>query len=348
MRILPSHRVGGGEVVPVETEARPRAMVTGAAGFIGSQLAGRLLSEGYEVTGVDRFSDHYARSVKEHNVAGLMNQPGFRLVEADLCTAGLGTMLEGVDYVFHQAAQPGVRVSWGDRFDIYLRDNVLATQRLLEAALPFLPPERHDSRSHPGLKRFILASSSSVYGNSDDLPLRETSPCRPYSPYGVTKLAAEHLAMLYHNNFGVPAVALRYFTVYGPGQRPDMAFHRFLETAYSGGTITIYGDGEQTRDYTYVSDIVEANLLACRGPVGRVYNIGGGSRVTVNRVIELLQQVAGVSFRVEYIAPQHGDVRHTWADTNRANHDLGYRPKVDLREGLRTQAAWMRALSDVE
>jgi len=329
---------------------RPRALVTGVAGFIGSHLAERLLARGYEVIGVDCFTDYYARSLKERNLADVMGragpqraQPGhFQFVEADLCTAELASLLEGVNYVFHQAAQAGVRTSWGEQFDTYVRDNIMATQRLLEASLPFLAAE------NASLQRVILASSSSVYGNSEDLPLRESSPCRPYSPYGVTKLAAENLGMLYYHNFGVPVIILRYFTVYGPRQRPDMAFHRFLKAIFSGEPITVYGDGEQTRDYTYITDAVEANLLACHSSAGRVYNIGGGSRVTVNEVIRMMEEITGIKATVKYVAPQYGDVRHTWADTSLARRELGFRPRVNLREGLRAQIAWLRELYDFD
>ena len=326
----------------------PSALVTGVAGFIGSHLAARLLSEGYEVIGVDRFSDHYSRSTKERNVAGLTGCSRFQLVEADLCTTELRPLLERVQYVFHQAGQPGVRVSWGEQFDTYVRDNILATQRLLEAALPTVPGSGKGSPPGVGIERFVLASSSSVYGNSEDLPLRETSRCRPHSPYGVTKLAAENLGILYHRNFGVPVTALRYFTVYGPRQRPDMAFSRFLKAILSGGTINIYGDGEQTREYTYVTDIVEANISSCRGPVGKVYNIGGGSRATVNEVIGMMEDILGIAARVKRVDPQRGDVRHTWADTSLAAHDLGFRSSVKLRQGLESQCAWMRNVGPSE
>ncbi|MCD6519652.1 MAG: GDP-mannose 4,6-dehydratase [Anaerolineae bacterium] len=306
-------------------------LVTGVAGFIGSHLAERLLREGYRVVGVDCFTDYYAREIKEHNIQGLLQAPGFTFIEADLGEMDLVSLLEGVSYVFHQAAQAGVRASWGQSFAIYTTLNILNTQKLLEAA------------RQSKLKKFIYASSSSVYGDSDELPLRETTLLRPVSPYGVSKLAGEHLARLYAKNFGVPTVSLRYFTVYGPRQRPDMAFHKFLRAIYTGGTIHIYGDGEQTRDFTFVSDAVEANILAMtRGEPGSYFNIGGGSRVTVNHCLDLLRQITGRDFPVRYETPQHGDVRHTWADTTAARNELGFCPRVSLEEGLRAEDEWFR------
>ncbi len=305
-----------------------RCLVTGVAGFIGSHLAERLVGEGWEVVGVDCFTDYYPRPLKEANLARLRDEPHFHLVEADLGTANLTSLLDGVEVVFHQAAQAGVRASWGTSFADYTHNNVLATQRLLEAA-----------KDRP-LRKFVYASSSSVYGDTRDLPMRETSLPRPYSPYGVTKLAAEHLCELYRRNFGVPTISLRYFTVYGPRQRPDMGFHRFIRFALTGRPVPVYGDGEQTRDFTYISDAVEANLLALREGVTGVFNIGGGSRVTVNQVLEMLREILGVEFQIEHQERQHGDVRHTWADTSAAREALGFVPKVGLREGLTAQVEW--------
>ncbi|MHB1294782.1 MAG: NAD-dependent epimerase/dehydratase family protein [Anaerolineae bacterium] len=307
-------------------------LVTGAAGFIGSHLSERLLHNGYRVIGVDCFTDYYPRAIKERNLAALRGQPGFTFLEDDLGTMDLAALLEGVSYVLHQAAQAGVRASWGASFAVYTDLNILNTQKLLEAA-----------RGVPTLKRFVYASSSSVYGDSDELPLTESAAPKPVSPYGVTKLAGEHLARLYASNFGLPTVALRYFTVYGPRQRPDMAFHKFLRAIYEGRSIEIYGDGEQTRDFTFVADAVQANVLAMdHGTLGGYYNIGGGSRVTVNQCLDVLRRVTGRPVRVDYHAMQHGDVRHTWADTTAAREELGFAPRVTLEEGLRAEDAWFR------
>ncbi len=312
-----------------------RALITGVAGFIGSSLGDRLIARGDEVVGVDCFTDYYARELKEQNLAGLRQSPRFRLVEADLVTADLPALLDGVDVVFHQAAQAGVRASWGTTFESYTHHNVLGTQRLLEAV-----------KQHGGIRRLVYASSSSVYGDTLDLPMRETSYPRPFSPYGVTKLAAEHLSELYRHNFGVSTVSLRYFTVYGPRQRPDMGFHRFINDLLAGKPLSIFGSGEQTRDFTFIDDIVEANLAAAalEGVEG-VYNLGGGSRVTLLEVLRTLADVAGRPLELNHLPEQAGDVKHTEADTSRAREKLGYAPRVSLREGLTRQVAWQRSLA---
>ncbi len=310
-----------------------RALITGVAGFVGSTLAERLVSEGHEVVGVDCFTDYYPRPIKERNVAGLRGGPRFELIEADLVGMDLAAALRGVDVVFHQAAQAGVRASWGRTFETYVHSNVHATQLLLEAV-----------RDAGTVQRFVYASSSSVYGDTPDLPMRETSLPHPYSPYGVTKLAAEHLAELYRHNFGVRAVSLRYFTVYGPRQRPDMGFHRFIARMLRGEALPVYGDGEQTRDFTFIDDIVEANVQAATRPgAAGVYNVGGGSRVTLNQVLRTLAEVLGQDLKIDPGPPQAGDVKHTFAETTRARAELGYAPKVDLREGLTRMVAWARA-----
>jgi nucleoside-diphosphate-sugar epimerase len=307
------------------------SVVTGVAGFIGSNLAERLLAEGHRVIGIDCFTDYYAREAKEANLAGLGENPGFSLTEADLCDVEIAPLLRGARYIYHEAAQPGVRASWGTQFRDYSDNNLLATQRLLEAARDV------------GVIKFVFASSSSVYGNPPHLPTREDSPLRPYSPYGVTKLAAENLCHLYHDNFGLPTVALRYFTVFGPRQRPDMAFRRFMKSMIEGEPLTLYGDGDQTRDFTYVADIVEANLLAARSDVsGRALNIGGGTRITVRDVIAKVGQALGIEPRIERLDVQHGDARHTWADTTAARELLGFKPRFGLDEGLAREAAWVR------
>lgn len=309
-----------------------RCLVTGCAGFIGSHLAERLILLGHTVIGIDNFSDYYPRRVKEDNLSWLRGQPAFTFVEGDLAQMELAPWLEGVEWVFHQAAQAGVRASWGADFAIYTQANILATQRLLEAV-----------KGSPTLQAFVYASSSSVYGDAERYPTREDFLPQPISPYGVSKLAGEHLCRLYARAYGVPAVSLRYFTVYGPRQRPDMAFHRFIRAMLAGAPLVIFGDGQQTRDFTYVDDIVEANLLAVqRGRPGEVYNIGGGSRVTVREVVALLEEIIGRPAQVQFAPVQKGDVLHTAADIRKAVQELGYHPRSTLREGLEQEVAWLR------
>ncbi|MBI4735582.1 MAG: NAD-dependent epimerase/dehydratase family protein [candidate division NC10 bacterium] len=316
----------------------PASLVTGAAGFIGSHLCERLLQAGHRVVGLDAFTDYYPRAVKEANLGTLRTRPDFRFLEVDLARADLAPVVAEADFIFHQAGQPGVRASWGREFDVYVEHNIRATQRLLEAA-----------RGSARLQRLVFASSSSVYGETSDLPLREHSPTRPFSPYGVTKLAAEHLCSLYHANYGLPTVALRYFTVYGPRQRPDMAFHKFIRAALQDRPIVLYGDGEQTRDFTYVGDAVEANWLALAPrAVGQVFNIGGGSRCSVIQVLASLEEILGRPIRRDQRPTPPGDVRHTWADTTRAREVLGFSPRASLQEGLARQVAWLRMTAPPE
>jgi nucleoside-diphosphate-sugar epimerase len=311
-----------------------KTVVTGAAGFIGSHLTERLLRDGHEVTGIDAFVDYYPRAVKERNLEAARRDPRFRLVEGRLQEMDLGPLLSGVDAVYHLAAQAGVRASWGRDFAVYTDNNVLGTQRLLEAALAAAVP------------RVVYASSSSVYGDAAQMPLREDAACSPVSPYGVTKLAAEHLCHLYHRNHGLHAVSLRFFTVYGPRQRPDMAFHKFLKACRDGTEIEIYGDGEQTRDFTYVDDIVEALCRAAEtGRAGRAYNVGGGERVALNEVLRRIAAVTGREPSIRREDAQKGDMRDTFADTGRAQADLGFRSTVDLDEGLRREWDWIRGIA---
>lgn len=308
------------------------ALVTGAAGFIGSTLTDRLLADGVRVTGVDAFTDYYDAALKRRNLEGARRHPAFSLLELDLSQADLSA-LPGVDVVFHQAAQPGVRASWGREFATYTLYNVLATQRLLERY-----------KDTP-LERFVYASSSSIYGDAESYPTSEAVLPRPFSPYGVTKLAGEHLVLLYGRNFGVPVTALRYFTVYGPRQRPDMAFHRFCRAMLAGEPITVYGDGRQSRDFTFVSDAIEANVRAWQraAPQG-VYNIGGGSQVDVLEAISLLEKSLGVNARVNFEPRPPGDPLRTRADAARLAADLGYATSVGIADGLAAEAAWARTL----
>ena len=307
-----------------------KAFVTGAAGFIGSTLAERLLQDGADVIGLDSFTDYYPRAIKESNLSGLRQQPRFRFIESRIQDADLARLVADRTHVFHLAAQAGVRKSWGRDFAVYTTNNVEATQVLLEACVG-LP-----------LERLVYASSSSVYGDEVPMPMREDALPQPVSPYGVSKLAAEHLCGLYHVNYGVPAVSLRYFTVYGPRQRPDMGFYKFLKASIRKEPITLYGDGEQTRDFTYVHDAVTATMTAAvRGVPGRVYNIGGGSRVSVNQVLEIIGRVSGRAPLVTRDLAQKGDMRHTYAETRLARADLAFAPAVSLEQGLAAEYTWL-------
>ncbi len=311
-----------------------KIVVTGAAGFIGSHLVETLLDRGEEVIGIDQFNDYYDPNIKRKNISASHDRPNFRLIEDDVQNIDWKTLLDGVEIVFHQAAQAGVRASWGGGFRAYTERNINTTQILLEAA------------KEKNLKRFVYASSSSVYGNATSFPTSETTLPKPVSPYGVTKLAAEHLCGLYHVNYGVPTVALRYFTVYGPRQRPDMAFHKFLKAALHDEAISVYGDGQQTRDFTFIEDAVAANLASAEAPdaVGEAFNIGGGSRVTLKQTIEIMEKIVGHPIRINYMETSKGDARHTSADVSKAKKLIGYAPKVSIEEGLRREWEWIKAL----
>ncbi|CAN5706011.1 NAD-dependent epimerase/dehydratase family protein [soil metagenome] len=310
-----------------------RVLVTGAAGFIGSHLVERLLSGGYEIVGVDAFTGYYSRERKERNLASVAGEPGFELVEGDLMKLDLKELLYGVDAVLHLAGEPGVRRSWGGNFGRYMERNVLTTQRLLEAV-------------SGGCTRFVYVSSSSVYGGDGGGPVDEAHPRRPASPYGMSKLAAEELVVLYRRERGVRATVLRYFTVYGPRQRPEMVLARFLFAARKGRSVEVFGDGEQTRDMTYVLDAVEATAAALDAAPG-IYNVGGGTRATVNEMLDAVRRVTGVDVEVRYGPPAAGDVRSTWADSRRAERELGYAPRTSLEDGIAAQAEWAMRESPV-
>ena len=313
--------------------ARSTFLVTGCAGFIGSSTALALLRSGHHVRGVDRMSNYYDTRLKEKNLRALRQYPEFEFATSDLADTDIGSLLDGVDYVMHFAAQAGVRSSWGSEFEVYVRDNVLATQRLFEAA------------TGARIKKVLYASSSSVYGNAPDYPTTEQSPTRPVSPYGVTKLAGENLALLYQQNYGLPVVCLRYFTVYGPRQRPDMAFHRFIRAALTIVPIRVFGDGTQTRDFTYVEDIVTANIVAtASSDAAGIFNIGGGHRLALNEVLDTLSDVLGSHVEREIDPEQPGDVRDTSADTSSAFRAFGYEPRTSLEQGLRAEVDWVREL----
>ena len=312
-------------------KAPTRVVVTGAAGFIGSHLCERLLGDGHEVIGIDSFSDYYERDRKEQNLETLRRDVRFTLEELDLVAADLSKPLRGAKVVFHLAGQPGVRPSWGGHFDRYVQDNIVATQRLLEAL------------REVAVERLVFASSSSVYGDAEMFPTKETALPRPVSPYGMTKLAAEHLTFVYLRNFGIPATSLRYFTVYGPRQRPDMAFVRFMDALVEGHEIEIYGDGEQTREFTFVSDAVDGTVKAASADVvGQIVNLGGGSRVTINRVLATLEDISRLEAHRKFLPAAPGDPRHTGASINVARERLGWEPRVALREGLTKQWQWFQ------
>ena len=310
-----------------------KALVTGTAGFIGSHLTGSLLDRGAEVVGIDCFTDYYARSMKEANLDNNRRRAGFTFIETRIQDADLRSLLQDVTHVFHLAAQAGVRKSWGRDFRTYTENNIEASQVLLEACVG-LP-----------LHRFVYASSSSVYGDNASIPMKEDALPQPVSPYGVTKLAAEQLCYLYSVNHGVPTSSLRYFTVYGPRQRPDMGFHRFIRAAIEGRPISLYGDGEQTRDFTFVKDAVAATIAAGdRGVKGRAYNVGGGSRVSINEVLEIIGRVSGRTLDVRREPAQKGDMRDTFADTSLARADLGFAPQASLEEGIEAEYRWLLSL----
>jgi len=312
-----------------------RYLVTGCAGFVGSHVVEALLGRGHAVLGVDVFTDYYEREVKESNIERAQKDGAFSLVEGDLAGDSIAPLLDGIDGVFHLAAQPGVRGSWGDTFAVYLRDNLLATQRLFEAA------------ARSGV-RIVFASTSSVYGNAESYPTHEEMLPRPVSPYGVTKLACESLARTYAECFGLEAIVLRYFTVYGPRQRPDMAFARIISALLGETPFHVYGTGEQSRDFTYVGDAAAATVAAMEeGHAGTTYNVGGGSETTLREVIALIERLAGKRVDVNYEPTAVGDVRRTAADTTRLRSDLGWHPQTSLAEGLAAQIDAARAATRI-
>lgn len=312
-----------------------KCLVTGCAGFIGSHLVEHLLVLGHDIVGIDALTPYYDPTIKRRNLQRALQHEHFQWFEVDLVTAPLSTWLDDVDVVFHLAGQPGVRRSWGPSFVGYTENNVLATERLLHACV-----------DRP-LHRFVFAGSSSVYGDAPEMPWRENTCPRPRSPYAITKLAAEHLCQAYHLDFAVPTTIVRYFTVYGPRQRPDMAFHRFFRAILAHKAIPLYGNGEQTRDFTFVDDIVTGTIAAATadGAIGKIFNLGGGTRIILNDLLSLLREITGEDIQIARQAQQAGDVRHTWADTSRARQVLGYRPQVSLTEGLHQQWAWMQSQS---
>lgn len=311
-----------------------RVLVTGCAGFVGSSLVDVLIDLGHDIVGVDSFTDYYSRSLKSKNIELALQSSNFTFINGDLNELDLISLLTGVDVVFHQAGQPGVRKSWGVDFDFYIDQNIRATQRLLEAA-------RTSS-----ISKFVYASSSSVYGLSDVYPVSETALPLPNSPYGVTKLAAEQLCTLYARNFSVPTVSLRYFTVYGPRQRPDMAFTKFIMAGLTGDAIEVYGDGSQIRDFTFISDVVAANIRVGfqPTPTGAVYNVAGGGSITLNQAIETIEDIIGTPLNILYTPGVSGDVIQTGGTTKQLNIQTGWSPQIDLSEGLKLQVQWAKEL----
>ncbi|PPJ64324.1 NAD-dependent epimerase/dehydratase family protein [Cuspidothrix issatschenkoi] len=313
-----------------------KVIVTGVAGFIGSHLAETLLKQGHEVIGIDEFNDYYDPILKRKNIANFQDSPNFTLVEENIQSLDWQKLLLDVELIYHQAAQAGVRASWGEGFRAYTERNINATQVLLEAA-----------KDAQKLQRLVFASTSSIYGDAETLPTNEEIKPLPVSPYGITKLAAERLGFLYHKNFGMPFVALRYFTVYGPRQRPDMAFHKFFKAVLGDEAIPVYGDGQQTRDFTFVSDAIAANLAAASVPeaVGQIFNIGGGSRVVLAEVLDIMAEIVGKPIKRNHIEKAMGDARHTAADVSKARKILNYQPQVSLRDGLTQEWEWVKTLS---
>ncbi|MFQ6082533.1 MAG: NAD-dependent epimerase/dehydratase family protein [Candidatus Aminicenantia bacterium] len=307
-----------------------KCLVTGSAGFIGSHLSERLIKEGFKVIGVDSFSNFYPRWMKERNLFSLEKEADFEFIEARVEDLNLKDLFKEIDYIFHLAAQPGVRKSWGNEFLIYTETNIMATQKLLEAAKDY------------SIKKFIFASSSSVYGFCPDLPMREDSLLVPISPYGVTKLAAEQLCFLYYKNLKLPVTSLRYFTVYGPRQRPDMAFHKFMKSILEEKEIIIYGDGNQTRDFTYIDDVIEATLQAATiGRDGEVYNIGGGRQIKLIDLFPILENITQRKIKFRKTEAQKGEMRHTLASIRKAKIDLKFSPETSLEDGLSKEWQWI-------
>ena len=307
-------------------------IVTGVAGFIGSHLAETILKQGDRIVGIDQINDYYDVNQKKANIAHLQQYSNFEFIKADIQELNWLELLKDIDVIYHQAAQPGVRSSWGKGFYDYTERNINATQIILEAA-----------KEVNSIKRFVYASSSSIYGNAEKMPTSETILPLPVSPYGITKLAAERICLLYYQNFNVPITALRYFTVYGPRQRPDMAFHKFFKAVVRNEAISIYGDGQQTRDFTFISDAVAANLAAGSIPeaIGEVFNIGGGSRVNLMDVLAIIEKTTKQPIKKEFVAKAIGDARHTSADISKAQQILGYQPKISLSEGLAKEWEWI-------
>jgi len=308
------------------------AIVTGVAGFIGSHIAESLLDKKFRVIGIDSFTDYYSKRIKKNNIRKCLRSKNFSFIEKDILRFDLSSLLKKGEYIFHEAAQPGVRSSWGKEFETYVKNNIIVTQRLLEF-----------SKDNKKLKKIVIASSSSVYGNQSGKMIENSTITMPVSPYGTTKLAAENLAMLYHKNFGMPITALRYFTVYGPRQRPDMAFTKFITSAIKKEKITIYGNGKQTRDFTYISDVVNANISCISNDVsGKILNIGGGHIISINDILKEIKTITNQDLKISYLSKQPGDVERTEADIKNAKKFLKFQPKIKVRQGLIIQTEYIK------
>jgi len=308
-------------------------LVTGAGGFIGFWITKSLLERGFKVRGVDCFLPNYPKIFKIQNIKELQQNRSFDFREGDLNLLDLMNLLEGIDIVIHLAALPGVRTSWGEKFEEYLIHNVLATQKLLEAC------------KKTDIKLFIYASSSSIYGDNPNIPLKESYLPMPKSPYGVTKLAGENLSMVYYRNYGLPCVCLRLFTVYGPKQRPDMAFHRFFKAIKMEEEITVFGDGNQKRDFTYIEDVTEVLMRIIElKPEGKILNLGGGHTISINEVLEIIGDITKKKFKVKYAKEQKGDVHATLADTTELSSITGFVPSTDIVDGLKEEWEWIKKI----
>jgi nucleoside-diphosphate-sugar epimerase len=307
------------------------AVVTGVAGFIGSSLAEKLLKENFKVVGIDCFTDYYSKNIKKKNLTNCLKNEHFTFIQKNILELDLEPIIKNSQCLFHQAAQPGVRASWGSQFDTYVKDNILVTQKILESA-----------KEVKTLEKIVMASSSSVYGNQEGKMIEESTLTKPISPYGATKLAAENLGNLYAENFDLPVISLRYFTVYGPRQRPDMAFSKFIRSNISSKGIEVFGDGNQIRDFTYISDIVEANILSMNSSSkSGIFNIGGGSTHSVNQILEMIKNITGNENIIKFKPKQNGDVFKTESDIEKARKNLNYSPKIDIKKGLENQFQWI-------
>jgi nucleoside-diphosphate-sugar epimerase len=303
------------------------AIVTGVAGFIGSSLAEKLLEKKIKVIGIDCFTDYYSKEIKIKNISNCIKNKNFSLIEEDLLKLDLGPIIRKSQFLFHEAAQPGVRASWGEQFGIYVKDNILATQKILEFA-----------KESKTLEKIVMASSSSVYGDQEGVMTEDKTIPKPISPYGATKLASENLGLIYASNYNLPVTSLRYFTVYGPRQRPDMAFTRFIKSGLRNEPLTVYGDGNQKRDFTFIKDIVDANISVIENnSQSNIINIGGGNVISVNKTIKIIEDIIGIDIQISHNNKEKGDVKETNADISKAKKILGYRPKIDLKEGLNEQ-----------